>query len=620
VHGLPSLNPSRATYYRMSKRIVILSTATRAGDGPAWGLGQDAKLVEQVLRESHASGHFNVASVDHIDPVSFYGSARRPKQVDLQIHLERPCRAAMIWAPINIIIVNPEWWPATAWDWALESKERGGIDMFIFKSAHARSLFPSIDNKRCRVLTWRAGTEIQEALATLSKTPARREFLYLVGASVNKLAAAKTIVSAWKPTWPSLTVVGSEGVCDALRPLVVCDNVIIRAPFIKGSDRVAAQAAYGYHVVASEAEGFGYTFAESSAVGALPLWSAIPVYEEFWGSVVGDIGKISTMPPASLPSAAACRDSPRGLDAASIAKAVESLLGLTAGEETKLRGALKHAATVRIKAYRHDWRALLGSISRTRTAELTPMPPRLLPVAELPHVAVVTLTRNRPQWFNNMARNILLSEYPPDKLTWIVADDGEGVGRIDESIMKFQTKNPRIHVIYLSMPKPLPIGAKRNKACAAAPASADIFVMMDDDDHYPTVSIPARVAWLKSTGVDCVYCSTLPMYDCKRYISAINVPPLTLSPAERISEASLCFKRSFWADCGFPAGVSVAEGEGFIEGRVHQTAEIPPEGVIVSFLHGGNATSRRVPESSEANGCHFGFDDEYFSYISGLAV
>jgi hypothetical protein len=70
----------------------------------------------------------------------------------------------------------------------------------------------------------------------------------------------------------------------------------------------------------------------------------------------------------------------------------------------------------------------------------------------------------------------------------------------------------------------------------------------------------------------------------------------------------------------FPAAVSVAEGEGFLERRTEETVEIPPEGIIVSFLHGANATSRRVPESSEPNGCHYGFDDEYFAYISGLAV
>ena len=100
----------------------------------------------------------------------------------------------------------------------------------------------------------------------------------------------------------------------------------------------------------------------------------------------------------------------------------------------------------------------------------------------------------------------------------------------------------------------------------------------------------------------------------------MNVPPLDLAPEERVSEASMAFTRRFWETRPFPDGVSIAEGEAFLVGRIKETAEVPPDGVIVSFLHGGNATSRRVPEETEANGCHYGFDDSYFTYVSGMAT
>jgi len=127
------------------------------------------------------------------------------------------------------------------------------------------------------------------------------------------------------------------------------------------------------------------------------------------------------------------------------------------------------------------------------------------------------------------------------------------------------------------------------------------------------------MAYLNDPAIECVYCSTLPMYDSKRYISAMNVPPLNITPAERVSEASLAFTREFFEARPFPASVSVAEGEGFIAGREAQTAEIPPHGIIVSFLHSGNSTSRRVPENTEPNGCHYGFSDEFFTYVSEVA-
>jgi hypothetical protein len=143
--------------------------------------------------------------------------------------------------------------------------------------------------------------------------------------------------------------------------------------------------------------------------------------------------------------------------------------------------------------------------------------------------------------------------------------------------------------------------------------------MMDDDDHYPKSSIKARVMYLKQMGVGCVYCSAIPMYDCRKYISAMNVPPLDLAPSERVSEATLAFTRQFWQERPFPSDCVVAEAEGFLASRESNTAEIPPPGIIVSFLHAGNYTSRRIPDSQEPNGCHYSFDDDYFLYLCDRA-
>lgn len=586
-------------------RVVVLS---RSG---AWGLFQDSKILEQVLRECNAGGHARIDSVEHADPVMFYCNSKRPKAADIQIHLEQPCKAAFPWAKLNVVVVNPEWWPANAWDWVLDEKE--GADIMVFKSEHARSLFPSVDAKRARVLAWRAAPAIQHALSALPKEPLRREFLYLIGASVNKLAAAKQILPAWKESWPRILVVGDTEIVKQLEGLVVAKNVTIRGPFLAEPERIQAQVEYGYHVVASEAEGFGYTFAEAAAVGAIPLWTRIPVYEELWGGIVGTIGQIQTREEYRKEY----RDTFRPVDVASLDSAIASITELSPEAEHTLRGALRHIATTRVTEFRTGWRNLMKQMATKAGRLPTPsLPPQ--PLAEVPHVAIITITRNRSRWFPNMAQNILKSTYPPDKMTWVIADDGDGAGRIDEAVMKFQSKNPYIRVKYISLPRVLPIGAKRNKACEEAPAEASIFMMMDDDDHYPSGSIPGRIAWLKASGKECIYCATLPMYHCGKYISAINVPPLYLAPAERVSEATLCFTRNFWEKQKFPGPVSVAEGEGFLAGREHEAAEIGPEGIIVSFLHGGNSTSRRIPKDSEPNGCHYGFSDEFFTYLSDL--
>lgn len=604
--------------------IVILGRLSRRDkDDKGWGLGHDGKVVEMALRTAHASGHVKIASIDHIDSMSFCGSGRRPRVVDINIHLEVPTRAAMRWARYNIIIVNQEWWYKGAWDWVLAPPQQGGADMFLFKSSYARSLFPTLDGRRTRVMPWRCTPEINTALGSLDKACAKNEFLYLIGASANKTAAARSIINAWKSSWPRLRIVGVQAVLDELmkvREDAEAAGIVFQTPFDTDSERIAAQTASRWHVVASAAEGFGFTFAEAAAVGGLPLWTDIPVYTEIYGGLLGDIGRI-----AYRGDGVKSEKFPDTIltdwQAEDIITGVESLLRLSDTDVRTLRGVLRHAYTARIKEHRNAWKSLLGAIEhRLRSAPAFTLPPRPAPMAELPHVAVISLTHNRPKWWANMARNILLADYPHEKLSWVIVDDSDCDGRVDAQVMKFQETHSNINVKYVSLSRTHTIGEKRNIGCSSAPSSSQIFLMMDDDDHYPKSSIIARITWMRAFGVGCVYCATLPMYDCKNYISAINVPPLNLGPHERVSEASIAFSREFWTERGFPSSVSVAEGEGFLAGRIEQTAEIPPEGVIISFLHGLNFTSRRVPESSEANGCHYGFEDEYFAYLSGLAV
>jgi len=600
-------------------RIIILSGSARTFDSTIYGLKQDAKLVEQVLRETSIGGGMKIDSVVHLDPVTFYGGSRKLTLADIVIHLEVPCRAAWKWGRSHIVVVNPEWWPKTAWDWVCVPIEKQGANFFIFKSDYARRLFPEVDDKRARVVPWRAGPEILSGLGSLG-VPTKNAFLYLVGASANKMAAAITICKAWRSTWPPMTVVGAaHAITDIERaaPKASSHGVVFQSSYELESDRIKAQTSYKYHVVASAAEGFGYTFAEAALVGAIPLWTDIGVYEELWGSIVGNVGKIE----CQFQRESAYRDCPVNFKENHVVHAVESILTLTAADEKELRGALRHSSTKRSKDFRHGWRSIFNSLkgflALTRAPSIIPYPTS---IGELPTVAIITLTRNRPRWFANMVRNVLSIDYPPDKLAWVIADDGEGEKRVDGQVMKFISNNPRIQTKYLSLATPLPVGEKRNRACLFAPEEATVFLMMDDDDHYPAESVRLRIDWLLGTKSECVYCSTIPMYDCKRYISAINVPPLNISPAERVSEATLCFTRKFFEGGKFPAGVNIAEGEGFLTGREHLTAEMPPNGIIVSFIHGGNVSSRRVPLENEANGCHYGFNDDFFTYISELAL
>ena len=264
-------------------------------------------------------------------------------------------------------------------------------------------------------------------------------------------------------------------------------------------------------------------------------------------------------------------------------------------------------------------RRIFAAAAKSKRPAALPLDMKGVAAAALPKVGIITLTRNRKDWWPNMLQNVVKQNWPADRMEWIIVDDSDENQKISDEVEAFMEKSPGIMIRYVEMENPRTIGAKRNAAVEAAPG-LDIFVIMDDDDHYPSNSIARRVAWLNRALPEKVpqaqigFCTVLPVYDLTRYISAMSVADIVQDPGERMSEATMIFTRAAWAARPFPS-VNMAEGDGFIKGREAMTVEIPPKEVIVSFIHAKNTSSRRIPPDQEPNGCHFGFSDEYFSYV-----
>lgn len=578
-----------------------------------YGIGKDAKLVEQILREINAGTtgrKIKIKTIEHIDSFGFVGG-RRPSHLDVHIHLEIPCRAAMIWAQTNICVVNQEWFEKHNYDWALQPPEKGGMNLFVFKCHYARSLFPELSDDRVRILNWRVPNEAR-TLKSLREEKTMK-FLFLIGASQNKFEAAKIIIPNWDLSYPLLEVWGSTEIINELTPLAKVSNIVWKDGYSTEEERLKSQEEAKYHIVASVAEGFGYTFAECVSLGAFPLWTDIPVYNEMYGELLKDIGKIKTEPVVENDK----RDGIRPFTAESLHAAVNSLLVLSGMEQYSLSGQMRHLSTTHVNNWRASWKHLLYYAVDNKTNKPFDLPPSI--PKEIPTVGIITLTHNRKKWWQNMAENILRQKYPHEKLVWIVVDDSESSERVDHQFSIFQSSYPKIVSQYVSFPKKQTIGHKRNVGVMhAIEKGATILMHMDDDDYYLSSSIVARLSWLNLNKSECIYSATLPMYDAKRFISAINVPPLYLAPHERVSEASLAYTKTFWETKKFPT-IDIAEGEEFLKDRISETLEVMPDGILVAIQHGSNATSRRVPADQEPNGCHYGFSDEYFSYISSIA-
>jgi hypothetical protein len=242
------------------------------------------------------------------------------------------------------------------------------------------------------------------------------------------------------------------------------------------------------------------------------------------------------------------------------------------------------------------------------------MPP-LLNTGDCPPISIVTLVYNRPKFIENAMLNLLHTDYPRDKLEWIVVDDSDPDQSASHRIIQFEAKFSPGKVVYVPLPKKTSVGAKRNLAVERA--SHDICLMMDDDDHYPITSFRRRVAWLLKAKkrYECAMCTTIAMYDLQKGTSAVNVPPYDIPFSQRCSEATLTFTKSFWKQRPFP-DVSVAEGDGFLTGRTSSIVEMPPQQIIVALSHGTNLSSRTVPTAQVS--CFWGFQKPLLEFLHGL--
>merc|ERR1712054_483601 len=124
--------------------------------------------------------------------------------------------------------------------------------------------------------------------------------------------------------------------------------------------------------------------------------------------------------------------------------------------------------------------------------------------------------------------------------------------------------------------KKLNLGEKRNKMVEIA--KNNIIVFMDDDDFYPVESIKTRVSKLLQYNVECVYCTTIPCFDINKFISYINVPPIDLEDNQRVSEATLTFRKSYWKKNKFKNNKKKQEGYDIITDKC---LEINSKNIII---------------------------------------
>lgn len=544
-----------------------------------FGLAKDVSVIKAALEP-------NGFSIRCTDPLE------HPYYTRLAIHLEVPNYVWMPWATRNILMVNPEWFEP-AW-----VPYMSRFDAVIYKdplSAEEAVKKGYVTQEQVQVVPWGCPEPTAAAAAAAQvRGTADTGFIWFLGASVSKRAYVPKLVAAWQDSFPPLRIYSVEPV--DLSGMTVPPNVRFEVKDLSPEEKDTLSRFFRGHIGCSAAEGFSYPAAEAEWYGAFTILNDLPCFTSDYSGRAGA---------HVLPNLAGLAGAVRAFEQTDFASLATQ----------------RHVEATRRWANFLTRFATLAKVVRDKKAERPKdLPPILLP-DDCPPISVVTLLCNRRKFFELACHSMVLTDYPKDKIEWIIVEDSDNpMEDASDRVMAVAAEAAPLKVVYVPLKRKATIGQKRNLGIEKA--TAEIVLMMDDDDHYPQTSFRRRVAWLTKHPWKprAVTATTIACYDLVRGISAVNTPPMKLSLGERISEATLTFYKSWWEEKKFPADVQVGEGEGFVHGREGQVLEIPPQQIIVAFSHGANTSSRRIPSGDDIKpGCFWGFPREFLLFIHELA-
>ena len=583
-----------------------------------FGLTDDVTIIERLLKKAQDSIGQPIQKAKVVD-------IREPlSHCDIQFHLETPIFSASPWGHTNVILINPEQW-SYSYDAYVHA-----FDALLFRDSHSAEKFRADFSKKgirsdhIYVVPWCASLSHNDIPVCNTYDGFYNGFVCFLAGSSSKYEYLKKILPYWRAEDPPLTIYTTRAhFVDELQQMNLPDNVRSICKDMDLLPRYRIMSSYRGHLVCSQGEAFGYAAANAEVLGLFTIMNALPVFKATYHYEQG----IAWLSNSYVPSPQVRYELARPTD--NIRNELEAAFtGFNTndyGQHLRVRtGKARERFLYTSASFIHMIRALKGLVQQRHPAKSVVHCPPILSVADCPPITIITPTYQRKDLIDIAFHNLLATDYPHHKIEWIVIEDNEKPSELaSEKIIEFQMRVPEIRLKYIPIEGRMTIGEKRN--IAVEHASHDIILFMDDDDHYPVTSFRRRVAWL-TRGTKCgktgqasiVCCTTLALYDLIKGTSAVNVPPFDIPFSQRISEATLTFRKSAWEERRFPH-VSIAEGESWIDGREDQVIEIPPQQIIVAFSHGNNQSSRRIPPSTNAPSCFWGFPKEYLMFIHSLA-
>jgi glycosyltransferase involved in cell wall biosynthesis len=243
----------------------------------------------------------------------------------------------------------------------------------------------------------------------------------------------------------------------------------------------------------------------------------------------------------------------------------------------------------RLRGGRHEYRGHSRGDARPNYAPRGPAAAEVAPAAspsggspvtrggaDDPLVSCILPTRDRPGFLVEAVRNFLAQDYPRKEL--VVVDDG------DAPVRALLPDDERI--VYVRPRERLPLGVKRNVACARA--RGEIIAHFDDDDWYPPARLSTQVGAL--TGGGGAICGTSRLY----FFDPLGGRAWLYSrPGARwVAGSTLAYLRSYWGERPF-APVSVGEDSRFVAGGGAELIDLCDPNLCVAMIHARNTCPKR---------------------------
>ena len=535
-----------------------------------YGLTKDMQILKDILEN-------NYKNID----IKFYGFYEHNiRESDVNIFFEILSNIVIKKARYNILIPNQEWFYKN-WQPYLEN-----IDLVLAKTKYSENIFSNFTK------TEFIGWESEDLLNNEKKD--YNSFIHSCGKSMYK--QTQLILDNWDISYPHLTVLYHKDKLKLNCPIQ--ENITYICNKIESEELKLLMNKKGIHICCSETEGYGHYINEARSCKSVVLTTDSEPMNNFISSkqyLVKVDKKIKLKNVFGYKSI---------IDVSSFKNVIDNVI------ESKKKYLIAEGEKNR-ENFLKEREIFRNSVKRVFDSIFSNLPEKnskvLINKENLPKISVVTITRNRERFIKLCLLNIFQSDYPDNKIEWIIIDDS------DVSIKNLLPENSFIKYYYYN--EKLSIGKKRN--IGVEKSSNDYILFMDDDDYYPPESFTKRITNLLHYNKDCVFCSSIGCFHINKYISIMNVPPHQDAFHERVSEATLCFKKSFWNKKKFLNDCNGSEGAYFIKDRYSECLELEPEEIIVSLLHSSN-TSTKDLVIDEPNGCHFNFSNNLFSFITKL--